>query len=189
MHACTPCFLSLPPSFPPISPLLFITEDRSELHVQYSSFPLTILHIIMYLCQCYSLNSSHHPFPLTVSTGLFSYLRLYSCLANRFLSTCLLRNLYTGQEVTVKTRHGTIDWLKIEKGVCQGYILSPCSFNLYPEYIMWNAGLDEVQAGIRIAGRNISNLRYTDNSTLMTESKEELKSLLMKVKRRVKKLA
>ena len=96
--------------------------------------------------------------------------------------TCLLRNLYAGQEATVKTRHGTMDWFQIEKGVCQGCILSPCLFNLYSEYIMWNARLDEAQAGIKIAGRNINNLRYADDTTLMAESKEELKSLLMKVK-------
>ena len=96
--------------------------------------------------------------------------------------TCLLRNLYAGREATVRTRHGTTDWFQIGKGVCQGYILSPCLFNLYAEYIMRNAGLEEAQAGIKIAGRNINNLRYADNSTLMEESEEELKSLLMKVK-------
>ena len=95
--------------------------------------------------------------------------------------TCLLRNLYAGQEATVRTGHGTTDWLQIGKGVCQGCILSPFLFNLYAEYIMRNSGLDEAQAGIKIAGRNINNLRYADDSTLMAES-EELKSLLMKVK-------
>ena len=95
--------------------------------------------------------------------------------------TCLLRNLYAGQEVTVRTRHGTTDWFKIGKGLCQGCILSPCLFNLYAEYIMRNAGLDEAQAGIKTAGRNINNLRYADDTTLTAES-EELKSLLMKVK-------
>ena len=93
---------------------------------------------------------------------------------------CLLRNLCTGQEATVRTGHGT-DWFQIGKGVCQGCILSPCLFNLYAEYIMRNAGLEKAQAGIKIAGRNINNLRYTDHTTLMAESKEELKSLLMKV--------
>ena len=83
---------------------------------------------------------------------------------------CLLRNLYTGQEATVKTGHGTIDWFQIGKGVHQGCILSPCSFNLHAEYIMRNAGLEEVQAGIKIAGRNINNLRYADDTTLMAES-------------------
>ena len=96
--------------------------------------------------------------------------------------TCLLRNLYGGQEATVRTGHGTIDWLQIGKGVHQGCILSPCLFNLYAEYNMRNTGLDEAQAGIKIAGRNINNLRYADDTTLMAES-EELKSLLMKVKK------
>ena len=94
--------------------------------------------------------------------------------------TCLLRNLYAGQEATVRTGHGTTDWFQ-GKGVCQGCILSPCLFNLYAEYIMRNAGLEEAQAGIKIAGRNINNLRYADHTTLMAES-EELKSLLLKVK-------
>ena len=96
--------------------------------------------------------------------------------------TCLLRNQYAGQEVTVRNEHGTTDWFKIGKGVHQGCILSPCLFNLYAEYIMRNAGLDEAQAGIKIDGRIINNLRYADDTTLMAESKEELKSLLMKVK-------
>ena len=96
--------------------------------------------------------------------------------------TCLLRNLYSGQEATVRTGHGTTDWFQIGKGVCQGYILLPCLFNFYAEYIMRNPGLGEAQAGIMIAGRNINNLRYADDTTLMAESEEELKSLLMKVK-------
>ena len=96
--------------------------------------------------------------------------------------TCLLRNLYAGQEATVRIGHGTTDWFQIGKGVCQGCILSPGLFNLYAEYIMRNARLDETQAGIKIAGRNISNLRNADDTTLMAESEEELKSLLMKVK-------
>ena len=96
--------------------------------------------------------------------------------------TCLLRNLYAGIEKTVRTRHGTTDWIQIGKGVRQGCILSPCLFNVYAEYIMQDAGLDEAQAGIKIARRTINNLRYTDDTTLMTESEEELKSLLMKVK-------
>ena len=101
---------------------------------------------------------------------------------------CLLRNLYVGQTATVKTGHGTTDWFQIGKGVHQGYILSPCLFNLYAEFIIRNAGLDEAQAGIKIAGRNINNLRYADDTTLMTESKEKLKSLLMKVKEESEKL-
>ena len=96
--------------------------------------------------------------------------------------TCLLRNLYAGQETTVRTGHGTIDWFQIGKGGRQGCILSPCLFNFYAEYIMRNAGLEEEQAGIKIAGRNINNLRYAEDTTLMAESEEELKSLLMKVK-------
>ena len=95
---------------------------------------------------------------------------------------CLLRNLYAGQEATVRTGHGTTDWFQIGKGVCQGCILSPRLFNLYVEYIMRYTGLDETQAGIKIAGRNINNLRNADDTTLMAESKKELKSLLMKVK-------
>ena len=96
--------------------------------------------------------------------------------------TCLLRNLYAGQEATVRTGHGTTDWFQIRKGVCQGWMVSPCLFNLYAEYIMRNAELDEVQAGIKIAKRNINNLRCADDTTLMAESEEELKSFLMKVK-------
>ena len=96
--------------------------------------------------------------------------------------TCLLRNLYAGQEATVRTGHETTDWFQIGKGLRQGCILSLCLFNLHAEYIMRNAGLEEAQTGIKISGRNISNLRYADDSTLMAESEEELKSLLMKVK-------
>ena len=96
--------------------------------------------------------------------------------------TCLLRNLYAGQEATVRTGHGTTDWFQIGKGVRQGCILSLCLFNLYADYIMRNAKLKEAQAGIKIAGRNINNLRYVDDTTLMVESKDKLKSLLMKVK-------
>ena len=96
--------------------------------------------------------------------------------------TCLLRNLYAGQEATVRTGHGTTDWFQIGKGVCQGCILSPCLFNFHAEYIMRNAGLEKAQAGIKIAGRNINNLRYADDTTLMEESEEKLSSLLMKMK-------
>ena len=95
--------------------------------------------------------------------------------------TCLLRNLYVGQEATVRTEHGTTDWFQIGKGVRRGCMLSPCLFNLHAEYIMWNAGLDEAQAGIKIARRNINNLRYADDTTLMAICEEELKSLLKKV--------
>ena len=104
--------------------------------------------------------------------------------------TCLLRNLYVGQEPAVRNGHGPTDWFHIGKEVRQGCVLSPCLFNLYAEYIMRNAGLDEAQGGIKISqGRNINNLRYADDTTLMAESEEELKSLLMKVKESEKKLA
>ena len=96
---------------------------------------------------------------------------------------CLLRNLHAGQEATVRTGHGTTDWFQTGKGVCQGYISSACQLNLYAEYITRNVRLDETQAGIKIAWRNINNLRYADDTTLMAENEEELKSLLMKVKR------
>ena len=124
------------------------------------------------------------PKPLTVDHS-----KLWKILKEMGISnhlTCLLRNLFAGQEATVRTGHGTTDWFQIGKGVHQGCILSPCSFNLYAEYIMRNAGLEETQAGIKIAGKNINNLRYADDTTLMAEI-EELKSLLMKV--RVKNLA
>ena len=102
--------------------------------------------------------------------------------------TCLLRNLYAGQEATVRTGHGTTDWFQIGEGVHQDCILSPCLFNLYAGYIMRNAGLEEAEAGIKIAGRNINNLRYADDTTVMAESEEELKSLLMKVKEEIEKV-
>ena len=101
---------------------------------------------------------------------------------------CLLRYLYAGQEATVRTGHGTTDWFQIGKGVCQGYILSSCLFNFYAEYIMRNTGLDEAQAGIKIAKRSINNLRYADTTTLMAESEKELKSLLMIVKEESEKI-
>ena len=102
--------------------------------------------------------------------------------------TCLLRNLYASQEATVRTGHGTTDWFQIGKGVRQGCILSSCLFNFYAEYIMIIAGLDKAQAGMEIAGRNINNFRYADDTTLMAESEEELKSLLMKVKKKSEKV-
>ena len=101
---------------------------------------------------------------------------------------CLLRNLYAGQEATARTGHGTTDWFQIRKGVCQGCVLSPCLFNLYAQYITRNAGLDEAQAGIKIAGRNTNNLIHADDTTLMAESEEEPKSLLMKVKEKSEKV-
>ena len=102
--------------------------------------------------------------------------------------TCLLRNLYAGQETTVRSGHGTTDWFQIGKGLHRGCILSPCLFNLYAEYIMRNTGLEEAQAGIKMAGRHINNLRYADDTTLMAESEEELKSLFMKVEEESEKL-
>ena len=103
--------------------------------------------------------------------------------------TCLLRNLYAGQEAPVRTGHGTTEWFQIGKGVCQGCILSPCLFNLYAEYIMRNAGVDEAQAGINIAGRKINNLRYADDTNPMAESEGKLKSLLMQVKEESEKVS
>ena len=127
------------------------------------------------------------PKPLTVwittNWKILKEMRIPDCL------TCLLRNLYAGQEATVWTGYETTDWFQIGKGVCQGCILTPSLFNLYAEYVMWNTGLDEAQAGIKIAGRNINNLRYADSTTLMAESEEELKSPWWKWNRRVKKLA
>ena len=126
--------------------------------------------------------------------GFIDYAKAFDCVDHNKLwktlkemgipdhLTCLLRNLYAGQEATVRTGHGTTDWFQIGKEVCQGCIWSSCLFNLYAEYIMRNAGLEEAQAGIKIAGRNINNLRYADDTTLMAESEQELKSLLMKVK-------
>ena len=136
---------------------------------------------------------------LTPEKHLFDYAKAFDCMDHNKLwkilkdmgipeqLICLLRNLYAGQEAAVRTGHGTTDWFQIGKGVCQGCILSPCLFNLYAEYIMLNAGLDEAQTGIKIARRNINNLRYADDTTLMTESKEQLKSLLMKVKEKSEK--
>ena len=126
---------------------------------------------------------------LRIKTQAFVYLFVIKEMGIPDHRTCLLRSLYAGQEATVKTGHVTTDWFQIGKGVCQGCILSPCLFNLYAEYIMWNAGLDEAQAGIKIARRNINNLRYADDTTLMTESKEELKRSWWKWKSRVKNLA
>ena len=120
--------------------------------------------------------TSLKPLTLWITTNCEKFLKRWEYL------TCLLRNLCTGQEAAVRTGHGTIDWFQIGKGVCQGCILSSCLFNFYEEYIMRNADLDEAQAGIKIAARNINNLRYADDTNLMAESEEELKSLLMKVK-------
>ena len=125
---------------------------------------------------CFRTMPKHLTVGITTNFGKFLKMGIPDHL------TCLLRNLYVGQEATVITEHGTTDWFQIGKGVCQGCILSLCLFNLYAEYIMRNAGLDEAQVGIKIARRNFNNLRYADNTTLMAESEEELKILLMKVK-------
>ena len=121
------------------------------------------------------------PKPLTVWTTT-NYGKILKEMGIPDHLTCLLKNLYAGQEATVRTGHGTTDWLQIGKGICQGCILSPCLFNLYVEYTMRNAGLEDAQSGIKIVGRNINNLRYANDTTLMAESEEELKNLLMKVK-------
>ena len=121
----------------------------------------------------------------TKAFGWVDYNKLWKSLKEMGTAdhlTCLLRNLYADQEATVRTGQGKTDWFQIGKGVCQGCILSPCLFNLHAEYIIRSTGLDEAQAGIKIAGRNINNLRYADDTTLMAESEEELQSLLMKVK-------
>ena len=128
------------------------------------------------------------PKPLTVRITVKAFVWILKEMEIPDHLTCLLRNLYAGQIATIRTRHGKKDWFQIGKGVCQGCILSPCLFNLYAEYIMRNTGLDEAQAGIKIAGRNINNLRNVDDTTLMAKSKE-LKSLLMKVKEECEKLA
>ena len=133
-------------------------------------------------------------FQKTIYFSFIDYAKAFDCVAHKKLwkilkemgipdhLTCLLRNLYAGQEATVSTGHGTTDWFQIGKRVCHSCILSSCLFNLYAEYIMRNAGLDKAQAGIKIARRNINNLRYADDTTLMAESEEELNSLLMEVK-------
>ena len=128
--------------------------------------------------------------PEKIHFCFIDYTKIFDCVDHKKTAamqipnylTCLLRNLYAGQEATVRTGHGKTDWFRIGKGVQQGWILSPCLFNIYAEYIMWNVGLDESQAGTKIAGRNINNLRYADDTTLMAESEEELKSLLMRMK-------
>ena len=137
-------------------------------------------------------NAKAREFQKNIYFCLFDYAKAFDCVDHNKLwkrlkemgmldhLTCLLRNLYAAQEATVRTGHGTTDWFQIGKGVRQGCILSPCLFNLYAEFIMRNAGLEEAQAGIQMARRNINNLRYEDDTTLMAESEEELKSLLMK---------
>ena len=140
-------------------------------------------------------------FQETIFLCFIDYTKAFDCMHHHKLKIpremgipdhliCILRNLYAGQDATVRIGHGTADWFQIRKGVCQGCILSPCLFDLYAEYIMWSAGLDEEQDGIKIDGRNINNLRYTDDTTIMAERKEELKKVKRwKWKSRLKKLA
>ena len=146
------------------------------------------------IANIYSITEKTREFQKNIYFCFIDYTRVFDCVVQNKLwkilqemgipdsLTCLLRNLYAGQEATVRTGHGTTDWFQIGKGVRQGCLLSPCLFNLYAEYIMRNAGLEEAQAGITIAGSNINNLRYADDTTLMVES-EKLKSLLRKVKK------
>ena len=137
---------------------------------------------LTYYCYGLCLFIAFRAFCPEFDFGIFVLFCFYLSFSFKPLRTLMrTRNLYAGQEATVRTGHGTIDSFQIGKGVHQGCILSPCLFSLYAEYIMWNARVDKAQAGIQIAGRNINNLRYTDDTTLMAESKEELKSLLMKV--------
>ena len=146
------------------------------------------------------ITKTEREFQKNIYFGFIDYAKAFDCVDHNKLwkiqemgipdhITCLLRNLYAGQEATVRTGYGTTDWFHIGKGVCQGCMLSPSLFNLYAEYIMRNAGLDEAQAGIKIAGRNITNLRYADDTTLMAESEEELKSLSMKVEEESEKVS
>ena len=151
-------------------------------------------------CQYSQLIEKAREFQKSIYFCFIDYAKAFDCVDhNKFWKilhetgiashlTCLRRNLYAGQETTVRIGHGTTDWFQIRKGVHQGCILSPCLFSLYAVYIMQNDGLDEAQAGIKIAGRSINNLRYADDTTLMAESKEELKSLLMKVKKESEKV-
>ena len=146
-------------------------------------------------CQCCSIIEKARELRENIYFCFIDYAKAFDCVDDNKLwkilkemeipdhVTCLLRNLFADQEGTVRTGHRITDWFQVGKGVCQGCILSPCLFNLYAEHIMRNIRLDEAQAGIKIAGRNINNLRYADNSTLISASKEELKSLLMKAKR------
>ena len=146
-------------------------------HGKSKRIPEKHLFLLYWLCQSFDCVDHNKLWKILKEMGIPEHL------------TCLLRNLYAGQEATVRTGHGTTDWFQIGKGVCQGSILSPWLFNLHAEYIMWNAGLDEAQAGIKIARRNINNLRYADDTTLMVEVKRNSKASWWKWKWRVKKLA
>ena len=147
--------------------------------------PHTCRQILMHICLHFTVFCILNNIAYTKAFDCVDHNKLWKILQEMGIQdhfTCLLRNLYAGQEATVRTRHGTMNWFQIRKGVHQGCISLPCLFNLYAEYIVWNARVDEAQAGIKIARRNISNLRCADDTTLMAESKEELKSLLMTVK-------
>ena len=150
----------------------------TSLHLMDRTLSLNILTYMIYNL-CFHYQVVNFPKPLTVDHNKLWKILKEMRIPNHL--TYLLRNMYAGQEATVRTVHGTTNWFQIGKRVCQGCILSHCLFNLYTEYIMQNAGLEEAKAGIKISRRNINNLRYTDDTTLMAES-EELKSLLMKVK-------
>ena len=144
-----------------------------------------LIFLIRHWSKCF-LNCLHHCIKNNVEYLSVDHNKLWKIMKEIGIPdhlTCLWKNVYADQEATVRTGYGTIDWFQIGKGICQGCILSNCLFNSYAEYIMRNAGLEESQAGIKIAGKNINNLRYADDTTLMAESKEELKSLLMKVKK------
>ena len=157
-------------------------------------FYLSLWDLIMWLLETFIIIEKARKFQKNIYFCFIDYAKTFDCVDHNKLwkilkemgipdyLTFLLRNLYAGQEAAVRTGHGTTDWFQIGKGVFQGCILSPCLFNLYAEYMMRNTGLEEAQAGIKIAGRNINNLRYADDTTLMAENEEELKSLLMKVK-------
>ena len=151
--------------------ICWITEKATEFQKNIYFYLIDWLHQSLWLC------GSQKLWKILKEMGIPDHL------------TCLLRNLYAGQEATIRTRNGTTDWFQIGKGVCQGCILLPCLLNLHAEYIMQNVGLNEAQAGIKIARRNINNLRYADDITLTAEGEEELKSLLMKVKEESEKLA
>ena len=154
-------------------------------HLSYLGSPLLFVNVCNQIANIRWIIEKAREFQKNIYFCIISYAKAFDCVdqitthwkirKERGIPdhlTCLLRNLYAGQEITVRTRHGTMNWFQIGKGVLQGCILSPCLFNLYAEYIVWNAGLDEAQAGTKIAGRNINNLRYTDDTTLMAESKE-----------------
>ena len=157
-------------------------------------FYLSLWDLIMWLLETFIIIEKARKFQKNIYFCFIDYAKTFDCVDHNKLwkilkemgipdyLTFLLRNLYAGQEAAVRTGHGTTDWFQIGKGVFQGCILSPCLFNLYAEYMMRNTGLEEAQAGIKIAGRNINNLRYADDTTLMAENEEELKSFLMKVK-------